>query len=55
MKDNRSLAYAILRVTIGAIFLFYGISKLSAFLPAAGAAAAKSAKTSAFEKRVATQ
>lgn len=27
MKDNRSLAYAILRVTIGAIFLFYGISK----------------------------
>jgi uncharacterized membrane protein YphA (DoxX/SURF4 family) len=27
MKDTRSLAYAILRVTMGAIFLFYGVSK----------------------------
>jgi thiosulfate dehydrogenase [quinone] large subunit len=27
MIDNRSLAYAILRVTLGAVFLFYGVSK----------------------------
>ena len=36
-------------------FMHDAVPQLSAFLPAAGSAATKSAKTSAFEKRVATQ
>ena len=36
-------------------FMHDAVPQLSAFLPAASSAAAKSAKTSAFEKRVATQ
>jgi thiosulfate dehydrogenase [quinone] large subunit len=46
MKDSRSLAYAILRVTMGAIFLFYGISKfLTGFVTVAHGMQASFAKT----------